>query len=118
MKVAVVNLGQIVSGDWRVPFVAGDTILCEGDRIARVGTASASAVEAADVVMNGEHHLFGRPIGVMHDEGPAEPPRRFGKIDAVTLLAFLVALAQGLGTAGDDAVAAFACGELGAALVG
>ena len=27
MKVAIVNLGQIVSGDWRDPFAAGDTII-------------------------------------------------------------------------------------------
>ena len=35
MKVAIVNLGQIVSGDWRDPFAAGDTILTDGDRIVR-----------------------------------------------------------------------------------
>ena len=33
MKLAIVNLGQIVSGNWRDPFVAGDTILTDGDRI-------------------------------------------------------------------------------------
>lgn len=54
MKVAVVNLGRIVSGDWRNPFVAGDTILCEDGRIDRVGTAAASAVEAADVVIDAD----------------------------------------------------------------
>src|SRR5262249_46886377 len=48
MKVAIVNLGQIVSGDWHVPFAAGDTILIEGERIAAVGTAPAGAVENAD----------------------------------------------------------------------
>jgi enamidase len=52
MKVAIVNLGQIVSGDWHSPFAAGDTILIEGERIAAVGTASAGAVEAADVVID------------------------------------------------------------------
>jgi enamidase len=54
MKVAIVNLGQIVSGDWRNPFVAGDAILCEGGRITLVGTASATAVEAADVVIDAD----------------------------------------------------------------
>jgi enamidase len=39
MKIAL-NLGHIVSGDWHDPFVAGDTILTEGDRIARVGPAA------------------------------------------------------------------------------
>jgi enamidase len=52
MKVAIVNLGQIVSGDWRSPFVAGDTIVTEGASIVAVGTASAQSVEAADVVID------------------------------------------------------------------
>jgi enamidase len=52
MKVAIVNLGQIVSGNWRDPFAAGDAILIEGERIATVGTAPAAAVEGADVVID------------------------------------------------------------------
>jgi enamidase len=52
MKIAIVNLGQIVSGDWRDPFAAGDTILIEGERIAVVGSAPAAAVEAAEVVID------------------------------------------------------------------
>jgi enamidase len=52
MKVAIVNLGQIVSGDWHVPFAAGDTVLIEEERIAAVGSASAGAVESADVVID------------------------------------------------------------------
>jgi enamidase len=52
MKVAIVNLGQIVSGDWRVPFAIGDTILIEGEHVAAVGTAPAGAVEGADVVID------------------------------------------------------------------
>src|SRR5436190_3346645 len=52
MKVAIVNLGQIVSGDWREPFASGDTILTEDDRIVSVGTAAASAVANADVVID------------------------------------------------------------------
>lgn len=52
MRVAIVNLGQIVSGDWRAPFAAGDTIISEGERIAHVGTAAAAAVEDADVVID------------------------------------------------------------------
>jgi enamidase len=54
MRVALVNLGQIVSGDWREPFAKGDTIIVEGDRIASVGTASADAVNAADVVIDAD----------------------------------------------------------------
>ena len=52
MKVAIVNLGQIISGDWRAPFAAGDTIISEGDCITLVGTAAADAVESADVVID------------------------------------------------------------------
>ena len=52
MKVAIVNLGQIVSGDWHVPFAAGDTVLIEGERIATVGSGSSDAVEGADVVID------------------------------------------------------------------
>jgi enamidase len=54
VKVAIVNLGQIVSGDWRAPFAAGDTIVSEGERIALVGTAAAAAVESADVVIDAD----------------------------------------------------------------
>jgi enamidase len=54
MKVAIVNLGQIVSGNWRSPFLAGDTIISEGDRITSVGSASAAAVESADVVIDAD----------------------------------------------------------------
>jgi enamidase len=52
MKVAIVNLGQIVSGDWHAPFVPGDTIISEGERIVSVGTAPAAAVESVDVVID------------------------------------------------------------------
>jgi enamidase len=52
VKVAIVNLGTIVSGDWHAPFVAGDTIISEGDSITLVGTADVAAVESADVVID------------------------------------------------------------------
>ena len=39
MKVAICNLGAIVSGDWHSPFVAGDTIVTDDGRIVSVGTA-------------------------------------------------------------------------------
>jgi enamidase len=54
MKVAITNLGEIVSGDWRDPFARGDTIMLEGGRITSVGTSSSSAVEAADVVIDAD----------------------------------------------------------------
>lgn len=54
MKVAIVNLGQIVSGNWHAPFAAGDTIITDGDLIAHVGTAAICAVEQADVVIDAD----------------------------------------------------------------
>lgn len=52
MKTAIVNLGKIVSGDWRSPFAAGDTVICEDGKIARLGTANAAEVDACDVVID------------------------------------------------------------------
>ena len=52
MRIAVVNIGSIVSGDLDQPFVAGDTIVSEGDRIVSVGSASVRAVEDCDVVID------------------------------------------------------------------
>ena len=52
MKIAITNLGEIVSGDWHNPRISGDTILVDGDRITTVGTASAASVEVADVVID------------------------------------------------------------------
>jgi len=52
MKIAITNLGEIVSGDWHNPRISGDTIIVDGDTIASVGTASAASVEAADVVID------------------------------------------------------------------
>jgi len=54
MNVAIVNLGQIISGDWHDPVVGGDCILIEGGQITLVGTASPAAVEAADVVIDAD----------------------------------------------------------------
>jgi enamidase len=54
MKVAIVNIGRIVTGDWRSPFVNGDTIISQDGKIESVGTASSSAVESADVVIDAD----------------------------------------------------------------
>ena len=54
MRVAVVNIGTIVSGDLTAPLVAGDAIITDGDRIVAVGTASAREVEACDVVIDAD----------------------------------------------------------------
>jgi enamidase len=52
MNIAIVNLGTIVSGDWRNPFVASDAILIEGERISQVGSVPESALRNADVVID------------------------------------------------------------------
>src|SRR5215218_7504198 len=52
MKIAIVNLGSIVTGDWHAPFVDGDTIITQDGKIESVGTAAAAAVESADVVID------------------------------------------------------------------
>src|SRR5215470_13390245 len=54
MRVAIVNIGTIVSGDLAAPFVKGDTIITEGERIVAVGTATAREVEACDVVIDAD----------------------------------------------------------------
>jgi enamidase len=54
MKVALVNLGEIVSGDWRSPLVPGDTIIIENGRIVSIGSANAETVEGADVVIDAD----------------------------------------------------------------
>lgn len=54
MRTAVVNIGTIVSGDWRRPFVEGDAILIEDGRIAAVDTLAAAAVERADVAIDAD----------------------------------------------------------------
>src|ERR1700684_916516 len=52
MKVAITNLGTLAAGDWRAPFVQGDTVITHDGKIAIAGTASAAEVEAADVVID------------------------------------------------------------------
>jgi enamidase len=54
MRLAIVNLGQIVSGNWRDPFVSGDAIVIEGDRIASIGTIASSVIDKADVVIDAD----------------------------------------------------------------
>ena len=54
MKTAVVNLGTIVTGDWREPVASGDSILMDDGKIVSVGAASASAVESCDVIIDAD----------------------------------------------------------------
>lgn len=52
MRVGLVNLGTIVSGDWRAPFVESDAPVAEEGRLAAVGAAGAAAIERCGVVID------------------------------------------------------------------
>lgn len=54
MKTAIVNLGTIITGDWRDPVAKGDSILTEEGKIIHVGTASAAQLSACDVVIDAD----------------------------------------------------------------
>jgi enamidase len=54
MKVAIVNLGAIVSSNWRSPLATGDAILITNGRITGVGGASDNAISDADVVIDAD----------------------------------------------------------------
>ena len=54
MKTAIVNIGSIVTGDWREPEANGDAIVMGNGKIKVVGTASAEAVSACDVVIDAD----------------------------------------------------------------
>lgn len=52
MRIAITNLETIVSGDWREPYVEGDTIITRDGLIELVGEAAQSAVDECDVVID------------------------------------------------------------------
>src|SRR3954469_22818630 len=51
MKTAIVNLGAIVTGDWREPYAKGDAILMSQGKIVSIGTAPTDLKEY-DVVID------------------------------------------------------------------
>ena len=51
-KTAIINLGKIVSGDWRKPFKKGDGILMNKGLIKKVGTLSVNDIETSDFVLD------------------------------------------------------------------
>ncbi len=57
MKTAIVNLGAILTGDWREPVTAGNSIIMSEGKIAHVGTAAASQVVACDVVIDADRAI-------------------------------------------------------------
>jgi enamidase len=54
MRLAITNIGTIVSGDCRAPLLQGDTIITRGAQIETVGAASAREVQACDVVIDAD----------------------------------------------------------------
>jgi enamidase len=52
MKRAIVNIGCIVSGDWRKPLVDGDAILMNGDKLEKVGSVSDADLQDCDFVVD------------------------------------------------------------------
>ena len=54
MKTAIINLGTIVTGDWRDPYAKGDSILLEGGKIVEVGTIAAARMQDCDVVIDAD----------------------------------------------------------------
>ncbi|MDO8298352.1 amidohydrolase family protein [Lacisediminimonas sp.] len=54
MRTAIVNLGRIVSGEWREPFVAGTAILMEDGKITAVGEVSDADLKSCDVVIDAD----------------------------------------------------------------
>lgn len=54
MRTAIVNLGCIVSGNWRDPFAAGDSILTEDGLIVKLGTLSQDEFNSCDIVIDAD----------------------------------------------------------------
>lgn len=52
MKIAITNIGTILSGDWRDPFVKGDAIRMEDGIITHVGSVPGSEIENCDLVVD------------------------------------------------------------------
>jgi enamidase len=50
MRTAIVNLGTIVTGDWREPFAEGDSIFMADGQIVDVGVASANVMDCEVVI--------------------------------------------------------------------
>ena len=54
MKVAIVNLGKIVSGDWQKPFVSGNALLMDAGKILAVGAVDDAQLRSCDVVIDAD----------------------------------------------------------------
>ncbi|MEC9368755.1 MAG: amidohydrolase family protein [Pseudomonadota bacterium] len=52
MRIAIINLGTIVTGDWRQPFADGDTIIINGKTIEAVGSGLFTSEDDYDLVVD------------------------------------------------------------------
>jgi enamidase len=52
MKIALVNIGTLISGDWRAPFIDGNSLLMSNGLLKTVGSTDATEVESADLVVD------------------------------------------------------------------
>jgi len=52
MKTAIINIGQIVSGNWRCPITPGSSMLLQDERIYKVGELTGAEIEDSDVIID------------------------------------------------------------------
>ena len=52
MKIGITNIATIVSGDWRDPFVSGDTIIIRDGKFTSVGRGTEDEIEHCDLVVD------------------------------------------------------------------
>jgi enamidase len=52
MKTAIINIGAIVSGDWRDSLVNGDAVLIDGEHFTKVGAVDKADLEQCDLVID------------------------------------------------------------------
>ena len=54
MKIGIINVDRIVSGDWRDPFVTGDAIVISDGRFTTVGHVGKDELEQCDLVVDAD----------------------------------------------------------------
>jgi enamidase len=52
MKIGIINIATICSGDWRNPFVEGDALVIADGKFATVGTVDKDEIEQCDLVID------------------------------------------------------------------
>lgn len=52
MKIALVNIGTFINGNWRDPFVKGDSLLMVDGKLDTVGSVDSADLESADLVVD------------------------------------------------------------------